>query len=67
MVVIGVDTASRVGGVAIVRDGALIAQHILGVEEGHARNLVPSLETLMSESDIRPDGVDGLSVSVGQM
>lgn len=65
MTVLGIDTASRVGGVAVVDQGRLLGQYVLGIEERHAETLLPVMERLMDDLDLQPAGIDGIAVSVG--
>jgi len=65
MITIGIDTAARVGGVAVVKDGALLGQTVLGKEESHSEHLLPSLETLLERLSIEVKDVDAISVSIG--
>lgn len=65
MTVIGIDTASRVGGVAIVRDEKLLGSVVLGVEEGHSENLLPALKRLMARLKLKRGDVQGIAVAIG--
>lgn len=65
MTVIGIDTASRLGGVAVVSDGRLLGAHTLGVEEGHSENLLPCLQGLMHSLGLAADDVQGIAVAIG--
>ena len=65
MTVIGIDTAARVGGVAIVRDGRLLGGELFGVDAGHSEHLVPALARVMEAVGLEPGGVAGIAVSRG--
>ena len=65
MTVIGIDTAGRLGGVAIVSDGRLLGSKTLGVEEGHSQNLLPSLEGLMEDLSLGAGDIGGIAVAIG--
>jgi len=65
MITIGVDTAARVGGVAVVKDGALLGQFVMGKEESHSEYLLPSLEALLERLSIRMEDVGAIGVSIG--
>ena len=63
--VIGIDTASRLGGVAVVSGGRLLGAHTLGVEEGHSENLLPCLEGLMHTLGLGAADIEGIAVAIG--
>lgn len=65
MAVIGIDTASRVGGVALVEEGRLLGARVLGVEASHSEQLLPALEGLMEAGGVAPDRVQGIAVTIG--
>ena len=65
MAVIGIDTASRVGGVALVEEGRLLGAHVLGIEASHSEQVLPALEALMEEGSVPPERVRGIAVTVG--
>lgn len=65
MTVIGIDTASRLGGVGIVSGGRLLGAEVLGVEEGHSQNVLPALQGLMKTLGLGPVDVSGIAVAVG--
>lgn len=65
MITIGIDTATRVGGVCVIKDGALLGQTVMGIEESHSEWLLPSLETLLERLAIDVNDVGAIGVSVG--
>lgn len=65
MAVIGIDTASRVGGVALVEKGRLLGAQVLGIEAIHSERILPALEGLMEAGDISPERVEGIAVTAG--
>lgn len=65
MTVIGIDTASRVGGVALVEAGRLLGTQALGIEASHSERLLPALGGLMEAAALSPEDVEGIAVTVG--
>lgn len=65
MIVIGLDTSTATGGVSIVKGERLLGLHVLGVEEGHSVNLLPSVQGLMETLSIEPREVAGIAVTIG--
>jgi len=65
MIVLGIETATFSGGVALVKD-----RETLGVCEEdtsltHSRRLLKSVDTLLRETALSIDNVDGVAVSIG--
>ncbi len=65
MRVIGIDTASRVGGVALVEDDRFLGAEVFGVEASHSEHLLPALESLMQRLELTSGSVQGIAVSQG--
>lgn len=65
MIVIGIDTACRVGGVAVVQAGRLLGGELFGLEAGHSERLLPALERLLDALQLQPDQIDGIAVCLG--
>lgn len=62
---IGIDTAARVGGVAIVADDRFLGAQVFGIEASHSEHLLPALESLMERLDLEPRSISGIAVSQG--
>lgn len=62
---IGIDTASRIGGVALVSEGRLLGAQVIGVEAAHSERILPALEALMEAGAVVPEQVEGIAVTVG--
>ena len=65
MRVLGVETATGQGGVAVVGPEGLLAEVTLSVTAGYAERLLPALERLLAVADIRPETLDGYAISIG--
>ncbi len=65
MIVLGLDTAGRLGGIGIVSEGRLLGASVLGVQEGHSQNLLPATQSLMKSLGLGPADVDGIAVAIG--
>lgn len=65
MRVLGVETATGQGGVAVVGPEGLLAEVTLSVTAGYAERLLPALEQLLAVADIRPETLDGYAISIG--
>lgn len=65
MIVVGIDTATRTGGISVIDDRGVLGLKVLGVEEGHSQNLLPALEQVMNDLDLTHHNIQGLAVTVG--
>jgi tRNA threonylcarbamoyladenosine biosynthesis protein TsaB len=65
MIVIGVETATVVGSVAVVNDEGIIGECALNVRLNHSERLLPIIDQLLKNTDIPFSLIDGLVVSLG--
>ncbi|MCK5784968.1 MAG: tRNA (adenosine(37)-N6)-threonylcarbamoyltransferase complex dimerization subunit type 1 TsaB [Candidatus Sabulitectum sp.] len=62
---LGIDTTSSMGGVALVKDGLLLAESILPVTGFHSERILPAVEEALKESGISGKDLSGIGVSLG--
>ena len=65
MLVLGVETSSMQGGVALVGDRGLVSESILNVEATHSERLLPAIDRMLHEAGIGPENLGGIAVSIG--
>ncbi len=65
MITLGIETATTVCGVALVRNGMDPIEHVLDIPNVHSERLVPLIEELVRESGIHLDQLDCIAVSIG--
>lgn len=65
MVVLGVDTATAVTSVGLVRDGELVAAASCQTASSQAETLLPLIKTLLSQSETPLTAVSGIGISIG--
>ncbi len=65
MYVLGIDTSTLTGGVALLQDGQLIGESVLNIRTTHSERLLPALETLLAQGGLIPQELDGISVVTG--
>ncbi len=65
MRILALETTERVGTVAVMQDGNLLAQLELDRQKRSAQSLAPGLRTLLERVAWRPDAVDLVAVTVG--
>jgi tRNA threonylcarbamoyladenosine biosynthesis protein TsaB len=63
--VLGVDTATSAGSVALARPGLLIAETALPEKARHARELLDRIDTLLRGAGLEPRDLRGLGVAAG--
>jgi tRNA threonylcarbamoyladenosine biosynthesis protein TsaB len=65
MTVLGIDTATSRGSVALARRGQLLASQTLVEHGAHARDLLPEIDRLLERCGVRPPDLLGIAVTVG--
>ena len=65
MYVLGVETATRVGSVAVVSEEGLIGEYTLNVSLSHSERLLPAIDQLLQGMDIPFSDIDALAISLG--
>lgn len=65
MRVLGVDTTSEWGSVAVVDGGEALAELRLRGDVSHSRRLLPAIEFLLAGLGSSPDALDGYAVALG--
>jgi tRNA threonylcarbamoyladenosine biosynthesis protein TsaB len=54
-----------VGGVALLKDGATLGEHILNVRATHSERLMSSVEALMAAAGVAPGDLDAIACGAG--
>lgn len=65
MRILAVETATLVGGIAIVDEMGLISEIRLNVSVEHSERLMPAIEHLLKESGLTINDIDAFAVSAG--
>jgi tRNA threonylcarbamoyladenosine biosynthesis protein TsaB len=65
MIILGIETATAVCGVAVLRDGHVESERSVESPQVHSEKLVPLIEQVIRESGIRPADLDAIAVSIG--
>jgi tRNA threonylcarbamoyladenosine biosynthesis protein TsaB len=63
--VLGIDTATALGGIAIAGPDGLIAEYAVGVQGTHATRLMAALERLLGDAGLVLAELAGIGVSIG--
>lgn len=65
MLILGIETSGPTASVAILRDGELLAEHILHHTRTHSEAVMPMLERLMNELELVPADINAIAVNRG--
>lgn len=65
MFVLGIEAATAVLGVAVVKEGVLLAERFLNIRYAHSTNLLPMIKDVLADAQIAPARLSGIAVSVG--
>ena len=62
---LGIETSGRGGGVALVRDGGVVVEHLLPVVADTSEKVLPAVRDAMESADASPGDLEGIGVSMG--
>ncbi len=65
MLILGIETATMTGGVALLNDKRLISEYTLNVRTTHTARLMPAVDQILRDSSIDKHEVDGIAISLG--
>ena len=65
MLVLGLDTSTTTGGVAIVSEQRLIANYQLDVTMTHSARLFPAIDAILRDAQLTLKDINGIAVAIG--
>ena len=65
MLVMGIETSTMQGGVALLSERGLLSEYLLNVKATHTERLLPSIDRVLRDAGITLDQVEGLAVATG--
>ena len=65
MKILGIDTSTPIGSVALIDGENLVAEHTLNIVQAHSSRLMPAIDTVLKWGDITVADLDGCAVGVG--
>ena len=65
MKILGIDTSTPIGSVAVIDGDKLVAEHTLNIVQAHSSRLMPAIDGILKWSDITVDDLDGCAVGIG--
>lgn len=65
MLVLGIETATMMGGVALVDGERLVAEHRLNIKATHTERLLVAIDRLLADAGLVIGDLDGFAISIG--
>ncbi|MCG9127821.1 tRNA (adenosine(37)-N6)-threonylcarbamoyltransferase complex dimerization subunit type 1 TsaB [Candidatus Poribacteria bacterium] len=66
MKILGIDTSTPIGSVALIEDDNIVAEHTLNIVQAHSSRLMPAIDMVLKKwGDITPKDLDGCAVGIG--
>ena len=65
MKILGVDTSTPIGSIALIDGDNVVAEHTLDIVQAHSSRLMPAIDSVLKWGDITVDGLDGCAVGIG--
>jgi tRNA threonylcarbamoyladenosine biosynthesis protein TsaB len=65
MLVLGVETSTMQGGVALLGENGLVSEYTLNLEATHSERLLPAIDHMLRDVGVGLDALGGIAVSIG--
>ena len=65
MKILGIDTSTPIGSIALIDGDNLIAEHTLNIVQAHSSRLMPAIDSVLKWGDLTVDALDGCAVGIG--
>ena len=65
MKILGIDTSTPIGSVALIDGENIVAEHTLNIVQAHSSRLMPAIDNVLKWGNITPDALDGCAVGIG--
>jgi tRNA threonylcarbamoyladenosine biosynthesis protein TsaB len=65
MLILALDSSTRIGSVALRRDGVPVAEYTLSVQRTHAERLLPAAHRILEDAGLVPADVEAVAVTTG--
>ena len=65
MKILGIDTSTPIGSVALIDDDNIVAEHTLNIVQAHSSRLMPAIDTVLKWGEVTPNDLDGCAVGIG--
>jgi len=65
MIILGIETSTRTGSVAIAEEEEIIAEYTLNIKETHTSRLMPAIDHILKDAHLTIQQMDAVAVSLG--
>ena len=65
MLILGTDTSSRAATAALMRDGELICEYTLNIDNTHSEKFLPLIEQMLEDASLSYDDIDVFACGLG--
>lgn len=65
MLVLGIEAATPVAAVALVKGDKLLSERLINNRKTHSVNLAPIIKSVLEDAEVKPADLDGIAVSSG--
>ncbi len=62
---LGIETTTATGGVAVMKNGVLLAEECFPIRATHSEKVLPGVSRLLKQADVGHEEIDGIAVSSG--
>lgn len=65
MKILGIDTSTPIGSIALIDGDNLVAEHTLNIVQAHSSRLMPAIDSVLKWGNITAAALDGCAVGIG--
>lgn len=65
MYILGIDTSTKTGSVALITERSVIAQYSLNIEVTHSERLMATVDRVLNDTGVGMEDIGGFSVAIG--
>lgn len=65
MLILGIETSTNTGSIALASDEGVIAQYSLNIEVTHSERLMPTVDRVLNDTGLAVSQFDGFAVAIG--
>jgi len=65
MIILGIETATMTGGVALLNEQRLVSEYTLNVSTTHTARLMPAIDLILRDSSVEKQDINGIAISMG--
>ncbi|NOQ21131.1 MAG: tRNA (adenosine(37)-N6)-threonylcarbamoyltransferase complex dimerization subunit type 1 TsaB [Candidatus Aegiribacteria sp.] len=62
---LGIESTTATGGVAVMKNGVLLAEECFPVRATHSEKILPGIARLLKQAEVTPEEITGIAVSSG--